>query len=85
MCKHKCKNPDPEYRRRQAEVFKQNTDLFFSVIGTKDLKDEPEHTYDDYELLKGDDDEDLAPLLNKSSATSSSYQLHLHSSAHQRK
>ncbi|TIA87210.1 hypothetical protein E3P99_03314 [Wallemia hederae] len=91
MCKHNYNHPDPEYRRRQAEVFKQNTDLFFGVIGSKDLPDEPKRTYKGYKLLKGDDYEEGEPLLNtshKSSGSSSSYSHHAHStsaSAHQRK
>lgn len=77
MCKHNYNKPDPEYRRMQAEIFKQNTDIFFGVISSKEL--DTEYAYKHYKPLKGEDDEDTKPLLSTGSSTS--YQHHFHHSS----
>lgn len=78
MCKHNYNNPDPEYRRMQAEIFKQNTDIFFGIMSSKEL--DQEHAYKRYKPLKGEDDDDTTPLLSTGSSTSYQHYSHHYSS-----
>lgn len=88
MPKFDYNNQDPEYRRHQADVLKQNTDLFFGIIGNNDIPDnEPKRSYKGYKLIKDEDSEATTPLLSKQSnnqttASSTSHSYHSHNSHH---